>query len=126
MRDEKLNITLSKQCLLISILLIAGLNLNLNTAYTDELINNHGSNIFHQIKIGLLVHDPDYLWSQQRKEDGLDLNFEIIFAKPSIEKLKGKLMPNFGVSINTSGDTSKLYGGIIWEHIFNQNIFLNL
>jgi len=111
---------------IIAVIFLLNTGININEAYSKNITSTDSNCLIREIKIGLLYHDPDHLWSQQRKEDGLDLNFETVFAKPSIEKLKGKLMPNFGVSINTSGDTSKLYGGIIWEHIFNQNIFLNL
>ena len=94
-------------------------------AHSENTSGTDSSCLIREIKTGLLYHDPDHLWSQQRKENGLDLNLELILANPSIEKLKGMFRPNFGVSINTSGDTSKAYGGIIWEHIFNHNIFSN-
>lgn len=69
----------------------------------------------HAIRLGVLAHDMDDLWSGTRKEGGVDLNTEIIFSRPSFSLLSGNIRPNLGASINTQGDTSKVYGGILWE-----------
>ena len=66
----------------------------------------------HEIRVGVLAHDVDGLWSGSRREDGIDLNGELIFSHPTFSLLSGNVRPNLGVSINTQGDTSKLYGGM--------------
>ena len=78
------------------------------------------------IRLGVLAHDMDDLWSGTRKEGGVDLNTEIIFSRPSFSLLSGDIRPNLGASINTQGDTSKVYGGILWEFETKSGIFLNL
>ena len=80
----------------------------------------------HTIRVGVLAHDVNNLWSGTRKESGVDLNAEIIFSRPSFSLLSGDIRPNLGASINTQGDTSKLYGGILWELEMKSGIFLNL
>lgn len=80
----------------------------------------------HAIRVGVLAHDVDNLWSGTRKESGVDLNAEIIFNRPSFSLLSGDIRPNLGASINTQGDTSKVYGGILWEFETKSGIFLNL
>ena len=62
----------------------------------------------HELKGGVLAHDVDGLWSGFSREDGVDINAEVIFT-PSVDLLGGTLRPALGTSINTGGDTSKLY-----------------
>jgi hypothetical protein len=69
----------------------------------------------HAIQVGILVHDVDNLWSGHRKEDGIDYNLEVVFNAELKKMLTGVVRPNLGVSINDRGNTSKLYGGIVWE-----------
>ncbi len=76
--------------------------------------------------MGVLVHDVDNLWSHSRKEDGVDLNAELILAYPDWQLLAGRIHSNLGASVNTQGDTSKVYGGLLWEYQFDSGIFLNL
>ena len=69
----------------------------------------------HEMRFGILAHDVDKLWSGTSVESGIDFNTEVIFAHPSLAILKGDIRPNIGVSINSQGDTSKLYAGFLWE-----------
>ena len=81
--------------------------------------------VLYEIKAGILAHDVDHLWSGSRKEDGIDFNAEVIFAKPRFFLRKGVIRPNLGASLNNRGDTSKIYAGAIYE--INADIwFLNL
>jgi hypothetical protein len=86
----------------------------------------NGAAWLHAIRAGVLKHDVDDLWSGTRKEGGVDLNAEIIFSRPSFSSLSRNLRPNIGASINTQGDTSKIYGGILWELAAKSGVFLNL
>jgi hypothetical protein len=70
---------------------------------------------FHRAFFGVLAHDVDGLWSGTRKEDGVDINGEIVFCRTGISVLAGALRPNLGLSVNSQGDTSKFYGGVLWE-----------
>lgn len=72
-------------------------------------------NVIYEIKTGLLAHDVDHLWSGSRQENGADFNVELILAKPHWTLLKGVVRPNLGASINAGGDTSKIYGGVVYE-----------
>jgi len=79
-----------------------------------------------EIRAGILSHDVDNLWSGSRKEGGIDLNAEVIFNRPKITVMTGTVSPNLGASVNTQGDTSKVYGGILWELEMESGIFLDL
>jgi lipid A 3-O-deacylase len=79
-----------------------------------------------EIRGGILAHDIDHLWSGSRKEGGIDLNAEVIFNRPEITVMTGTVGLNLGVSVNTQGDTSKLYGGMLWELEMKSGIFLDL
>ncbi len=102
--------------------------LSMNGLFAEPIQENNDrkNHFINEIKLGVLVHDPDHLWSQHRKEEGLDLNAEVIFSKPTFKILKGTIRPNAGISINTQGDTSKIYAGFLWEYVFEKNFFLNL
>lgn len=70
---------------------------------------------FYRAFFGILAHDVGGLWSGTRLEDGVDINGEIVFCRTGISVLAGTLRPNLGLSVNNQGDTSKLYGGVLWE-----------
>ena len=80
----------------------------------------------YEIRVGVLAHDVDGLWSDLRKEGGVDFNAEIIFRHPSFPLLLGTVRPNSGLSINNRGDTSKVYGGLLWEIEMKSGMFLSL
>jgi hypothetical protein len=69
----------------------------------------------HELRIGVLAHDVDHLWSGFRRESGVDVSAEVVFQRPGLPVLWGRLRPNLGVSISTRGDTSQLYAGGLWE-----------
>lgn len=64
--------------------------------------------LLHELRFGVLAHDVGDLWSGFNEEDGVDINFEASFT-PSIDLTLATLRPAVGASINTAGDTSKLY-----------------
>lgn len=78
--------------------------------------------IIHEIKGGVLVHDMDDMWSGFKRENGVDINAEAIFT-PSLKILGGEIRPAAGVSINTSGDTSKIYLDARWEYSAANGLF---
>ena len=82
-----------------------------------------GAGLIHQMKFGVLAHDVGDLWSGFRRENGVDLNIEVVFA-PSLNVLGGALRPALGGSINTNGDTSKGYFDILWQYNFSSGIFV--
>ena len=79
-----------------------------------------------RVSAGLLAHDVDGLWSDSSKEDGIDLNIEVVFNYPNHPLPIGTLLSNLGVSINDRGGTSKLYAGLLWELVAARRIFLDL
>ena len=79
----------------------------------------------HEIKFGVLHHDTDGLWSNFRRERGVDLNLEAIFS-PHTQFLGGTIRPAFGGSVNTVGDTSKLYAGLRWQYEHVSGMFIGI
>jgi hypothetical protein len=79
---------------------------------------------FHRVFFGVLAHDVGGLWSGTREEDGVDINGEIVFCRSGIPVLAGTLRPNLGLSVNSQGDTSKLYGGVLWEIKTQSGVFV--
>jgi hypothetical protein len=78
-----------------------------------------------EIRTGILAHDVP-IWSRSRKEAGVDFNAELIFGFFNYPLLSGSVRPNLGISLNSKGDTSKIYAGLIWEYIWSSGIFLDL
>ena len=72
----------------------------------------------YELRAGVLAHDVDDLWSGSRRESGVDISGEVVFAHRGLPLLFGRLRPNLGATLNTRGDTSKLYAGLLmeWEH----------
>lgn len=85
-----------------------------------------GTGRLYGIRLGLLVHDIGGLWSHMRAEGGADMNAEVVFSKPRWTLWGGAILPNFGLSINSQGDTSKIYGGVVWEFLFSNGFFFNI
>jgi len=82
--------------------------------------------IFYGFRLGLLAHDVGRLWSYTRSEGGADVNAEMVFRKPSFTLWGGTILSNVGFSINSQGDTSKIYGGVLWEFLFSNGFFFNI
>lgn len=80
----------------------------------------------HEFRLGVLGHDVDRMWSNLRRENGVDYNAEIILTHPNGIFFYGEIRPSIGVSLNDKGDTSKLYAGMLWEKEYPYGLFLNL
>jgi lipid A 3-O-deacylase len=65
-----------------------------------------------ELRFGILDHDPGLFGGD--KESGVDINFEALFHSPEVFKYILSPQPHLGASINTVGDTSKLYFGLTW------------
>ncbi|MGI9537543.1 MAG: acyloxyacyl hydrolase [Desulfocapsaceae bacterium] len=77
-----------------------------------------------EIRFGALYHDLGG-WGGSGNEGGFDINAELVFA-PSIDLFSGILRPNLGFSLNSTGDTSKVYGGGVWEYRWPKGYFVDL
>ena len=78
------------------------------------------------MSVGVLAHDVNSLWSGSREESGLDLNAELVLRRPSFLFLSGVVRPHLGLSLNTRGDTSKLYAGLKWLYRTDSGWFFKL
>lgn len=78
--------------------------------------------ILHEIKMGLLAHDVDNLWSSSKREKGEDVNIEAVFSSFA-RLLGGDIHPVIGASINTQGYTSKIYADTIWRYYLTDNFY---
>ncbi len=93
--------------------------------YAEQKQTRQPHNGLYEIRAGILSHDVR-LWSRSRKESGVDLNAEFIFGFPNLRLFSGTVHTNLGFSLNTQGDTSKIYSGLLWEYIWGADVFLNL
>jgi lipid A 3-O-deacylase len=80
----------------------------------------------HEIRLGLLAHDVGGLWSGTHRENGVDGNAEVFFDWPGSAVLRGTLRSSAGLTLNSQGDTSKIYAGFIWEIVSAHGLFLDL
>lgn len=97
------------------------LSLFVTTTYGNE--STRRSLPLYALKGGVLDHDSDGLWSGTNREDGVDINLEAIFT-PSLTIWSGVVRPAVGASVNTSGDTSKIYGDARWQYDFRNGLFI--
>lgn len=77
--------------------------------------------VVHEMRLGVLIHDVG-VWGGDGREDGTDFNAELQFS-PSAQFLGGTLRPILGITLNDSGNTSKIYGGGNLQYIFRNNYF---
>jgi hypothetical protein len=77
-----------------------------------------------EIRVGVLYHDLG-VWGGSGNEGGFDFNGELIFA-PTLDLLHGILRPNLGGALNSEGNTSKIYGGAVWEYRWPRGYFVDL
>lgn len=75
-----------------------------------------GFKILDEIKLGMLAHDVGI--GGHHKENGYDVNGEILFASPQIFKVIWSPRPHLGIDGNTNGKTSFYYGGLTWGGVF--------
>lgn len=87
------------------------------------LAQDSGAGLIRELKFGVLAHDVGDLWSGFNREDGIDINFEAGLS-PSLDLGFATLRPAIGASINTEGDTSKIYLDARLEHDFEGGVFL--
>lgn len=75
-----------------------------------------------EVKFGVLYHDAGIFGDH--REEGVDLNLDARFVAPNWLYDEGNPVwlnnllnprPNIGASINTEGDTSEFYFGLVWE-----------
>ena len=93
--------------------------------FAEQKPTRQHHNGLYGIRAGIQAHDVR-LWSRSRQESGVDLNAEFIFGFPNIRLFSGTVRTNLGFSLNTQGDTSKVYSGLLWEYIWETDVFLNL
>jgi lipid A 3-O-deacylase len=95
-------------------------------ALSEETADNtFMATLLYGCRIGLQAHDVNGLWSGSRAEGGFDVNAELVFNRPGFFLWQGRILPNLGVTVNNQGDTSTLYGGVIWEFVSKAGFFFN-
>ena len=68
--------------------------------------------ILSEVRLGVFDHDAGIISSD--REDGYDVNVELLFAAPSFLALLGSPRPQLGIVINSNNDTNQLYAGLAW------------
>lgn len=79
--------------------------------------------IVSEVRGGVYVHDIE-LWSFER-EDGVDVNAEVLFTSPDFLDGIFAPRPHLGITANTSGYTSHAYAGLTWEFDLTDEYFLD-
>lgn len=77
--------------------------------------------IVSEVRGGVLAHDQGPFSSN--KEDGVDLNLEVLFTAPDLLKVIWSPRPHVGLTGNTAGDTDQFYVGLGWEWDFLKHWF---
>lgn len=72
--------------------------------------------ILDELKLGFLAHDVGI--GGHHKENGYDLNGEILFASPWFFKYIWSPRPHFGIDGNINGKTTFYYAGLTWDWLF--------
>ncbi len=68
--------------------------------------------ILSEVRLGVLDHDAGIIASD--REDGYDVNVELLFASPSALRLLLSPRPQLVIVINSKNKTNQLYAGLAW------------
>lgn len=77
--------------------------------------------LISEFRIGLLAHNVGPIATKE--EQGVDLNLELLFQSPSLFDSIGEPRPIIGTSINSVGDTSFVYSGLMWNFDISTSFF---
>lgn len=86
-----------------------------------------------ELRFGVLSHDIKFPSRHKmhmpnpfanRYEGGVNLNPEVVFVSPDFLELIYAPRLHLGATLNTAGDTSSLYGGLNWDTIWDNGVFL--
>ena len=80
-----------------------------------------GDEFLSEIRLGGLAHDQGPFSSN--KEDGFDMNLEVLFVSPDFLDVIFSPRPHAGLTLNSSGNTSQAYLGLSWEWDFWDGAF---
>ena len=79
-----------------------------------------------KVAFGILLHDVGFI--SDRRENGVDLNWEVQFNPPGWRwwRWVGSPSPMVGATPNFTGDTSAFYFGLAWQLSLSNNFLDNL
>ena len=89
-----------------ALLIALTISLSAGSARAQDLLS--------EIRGGIYAHDIDF-WSFNR-EEGPDVNAELLFTSPDFLEAIWSPRPHLGATVNTQGDTSHAYAGLTWEY----------
>ena len=75
------------------------------------------------VRGGVLYHDAPIV--AEEVEDGVDVNLELRFRSPALLAEIGAPEPVLGGTLNSAGDTSRLYAGLAWTADLSGDLFLS-
>ena len=78
--------------------------------------------ILAEARLGLMAHDVGVFGTS--KEDGVDIDLDVLFVSPKLLEAILSPEPELGITLNTQGDTSQLYGGLAWDWTFWDPFFV--
>lgn len=81
----------------------------------------NADSLFSEVRVGALEHDAGVISSG--KEQGADINAEVLFQSPDFLTVLWSPRPHFGATYNLWGQTSQIYTGVTWAYDFAENIF---
>lgn len=84
-----------------------------NATLAQASSSPRNSHFISEVKVGVLSHDIPLFGSN--KEEGADLNGEVLFESPAFLKWAYSPRPLVGFDLNLSGDTSAIYIGLGWN-----------
>jgi lipid A 3-O-deacylase len=75
-----------------------------------------------EVRIGVLAHDIGAFG--RNKEEGPDVNAELLFVSPAFLELVFSPRPHLGMTVNAGDDTSQVYAGLTWDWTFWEPFFV--
>jgi lipid A 3-O-deacylase len=82
-----------------------------------------GDSIVSEVRGGVFGHDIRML--SFHRENGADINGEVLFVSPEYLDAVWSPRPHLGATVNLDGNTSTVYGGLTWEYDLPADYFVD-
>lgn len=102
--------------LVFALALVVGMLIAISPVWAED-------SILSEVRGGVYAHDIDF-WSFNR-EDGADINAELLFVSPDCLDILWAPRPHVGLTVNTDGNTSHAYTGLTWGYDIIGDFFVD-
>jgi hypothetical protein len=96
----------------------------LDVSAKENISFKTNSKVLSEFRLGVMKHDVAI--RSRSREEGQDINLELIFPSWRLLRYLGSPHPTMGGALNNENQTSQVYGGLTWKWKILPKTFFNL